>query len=188
MPGGKIVLHSLESECQKNLNSCEFLCQSGFLNVAAGTSADFTKPFISQMKVSGGGPIPGVGSQNTLASFSSMTFKAKKVRSFPSLTHHYHTAIAACSILQVLHSAPVRHLSKPYSRHIWDVLVNRQRTAWMGAARWLTLSACALQPRTCKNAFRATMIFHNSRHPKSLARMLNGNVVARSPTRGNDGI
>lgn len=45
----------------------------------AGTSADFTKPFISQLKVSGGGPIPGIGSQNSLASFSSMTFKPLKV-------------------------------------------------------------------------------------------------------------
>ncbi|EIE24891.1 hypothetical protein COCSUDRAFT_65584 [Coccomyxa subellipsoidea C-169] len=47
--------------------------------IPTGTSADFTKPFISQLKISGGGPIPGVGSQNTLPSFSSITFKPKKV-------------------------------------------------------------------------------------------------------------
>ena len=48
-----------------------------------GTSADFSKPFISQLKVSGGGPIPGIGSQNSVPSFSSMTFKALKVRLSP---------------------------------------------------------------------------------------------------------
>ncbi|KAK9918030.1 hypothetical protein WJX75_000687 [Coccomyxa subellipsoidea] len=62
------------------VNALDFLpALESVTGIPTGTSADFTKPFISQMKVSGGGPIPGVGSQNTLASFSSMTFKAKKV-------------------------------------------------------------------------------------------------------------
>ncbi len=56
------------------------------INVCAGTSADFTKPFISQMKISGGGPIPGMGSQDSIPSFSSLTFKPKKVRTLLAIS------------------------------------------------------------------------------------------------------
>jgi hypothetical protein len=44
-----------------------------------GLSTDFTKPFISQWKINGGGPIPGVGNQAATPSFSSLAFNPKKV-------------------------------------------------------------------------------------------------------------
>ncbi|CAL8464142.1 g3677 [Coccomyxa elongata] len=62
------------------VNALDFLPNlEAITGIPTGTSADFTKPFISQLKVSGGGPIPGIGSENSLASFSSMTFKPLKV-------------------------------------------------------------------------------------------------------------
>ncbi|CAK0786336.1 hypothetical protein CVIRNUC_009549 [Coccomyxa viridis] len=47
--------------------------------IPTGLSTDFTKPFISQLKINGGGPMPGFGAQDKVASFSSTTFKPKKV-------------------------------------------------------------------------------------------------------------
>lgn len=104
---------------------------------------------------------------------------------FDTPTPHCH-----CCLFQFRKSC-IQHLSGIHQSHtsvLYGMSWSTDKALHGGAAGWLTVSACALQPRTCKNAFRATMIFHNSRHPKSLARMLDGNVVARSPTRGNDGI
>ena len=47
--------------------------------IPTGPSADFTQPFISQLKINGGGPVPGIGAQNAVPSFSSLAMKPTKV-------------------------------------------------------------------------------------------------------------
>ena len=48
--------------------------------IPTGPSADFSQPFISQLKINGGGPIPGIGAQDAVPSFSSLAMKPTKVR------------------------------------------------------------------------------------------------------------
>ena len=49
--------------------------------IPTGASTDFQQPFISQLKINGGGPIPGIGVQTAVPSFSSLAMKPKKVLS-----------------------------------------------------------------------------------------------------------
>ena len=52
--------------------------------IPTGASTDFQQPFISQLKINGGGPIPGIGAQNSVPSFSSLAMKPKKVPFLPA--------------------------------------------------------------------------------------------------------
>lgn len=47
--------------------------------IPTGASTDFTQPFISQLKINGGGPVLGIGAQNAVPSFASLSMKPKKV-------------------------------------------------------------------------------------------------------------
>ena len=53
--------------------------------IPTGASADFTQPFISQLKINGGGPVPGLGAQNAKPSFSSLAMKPSQVRADPTV-------------------------------------------------------------------------------------------------------
>jgi hypothetical protein len=48
--------------------------------IPTGASADFSQPFISQLKINGGGPVPGLGAQDAKPSFSSLAMKPSQVR------------------------------------------------------------------------------------------------------------
>lgn len=58
--------------------------------IPTGPSMDLTQPFISQLKINGGGPIPGIGAQDSVPSFASLAMKPRKVhRSRPFQSSFY---------------------------------------------------------------------------------------------------